>query len=67
MYFRKINNKATNWNQMQLDGIEKKWFELSSEEKRAHIMLLLEHTESSDKQRRDNVCRAILYLVQGME
>jgi hypothetical protein len=54
-----------NFNIVVIDGSERKWKELSKNEKRVHIMRLLNQTEMSNKTLRDQANRAILYLAQG--
>jgi hypothetical protein len=39
---------------------------LSAQEKKTHITRLLDHTEVSNKPVRDDACRSILYLAQGV-
>jgi hypothetical protein len=48
-----------------LQDEEKKWTRLSVAEKKAYIIRLLDQTDISDKKARENVYRAILYLIQG--
>ena len=43
----------------------RQWKDLSSEEKKDHILRLLNLTEINDKNMRDKAYRAILYIAQG--
>ena len=44
---------------------DKKWSELTYNEKRVHVMRLLNQTDVNDKQTRENVYRSVLYIAQG--
>lgn len=48
------------------DLAERKWSELSQTQKRTHLNRLLDQTEINNKPVRDNACRSILYLAQGL-
>lgn len=44
---------------------ERKWSQLTYNERRVHVMRLLNQTDVNDKQARENVYRAVLYIAQG--
>jgi hypothetical protein len=46
---------------------DRKWTSLSKQEKKTHITRLLDQTEMSNKPVRDDACRSILYLAQGIQ
>jgi hypothetical protein len=50
---------------MTLDG-EKKWRELTRNERRTHVMRLLEQADISSRQKRETFYRSILYIAQGV-
>ena len=53
-------------NSMKKNYGERKWSDLNRQERKTHITRLLDQTEISNKQIRDDASRAILYLAQGV-
>ena len=60
------NENAFNESFHNIYDDDKLWKELSIIEKRTHLNRLLNQTENKIKTARDNACRSILYIAQGI-